>query len=87
MQIAESAASVLPSVVNQFLVADPAEPATVQIIDPPGDPTRSRPNQMLIIVALTIVSVAVGAGIAVAAEAWSPSGHALHERERAARNA
>ena len=71
MQIAESAASVLPSVVNQFLVADQAEPATVQIIDPPGDPTRSRPNQMLIIVALTIVSVAIGAGIAVAAQAWS----------------
>ena len=70
-QIAESAASVLPSVVNQFLVADPADPATVQIIDPPGEPTRSRPNQILIIAVLTIVSVAVGAGIAVAAEGWS----------------
>ena len=71
MQIAESAASVLPSVVNQFLVADPADPATVQIIDPPGEPTRSRPNQILIIAVLTIVSVAVGAAIAIAAEGWS----------------
>jgi capsular polysaccharide biosynthesis protein len=72
-QIAESAASVLPAVVNQFLVADPAEPATVQIIDPPGDPTRSRPNQAFITAALTLIAVAVGAGIALAADAWSPA--------------
>jgi capsular polysaccharide biosynthesis protein len=68
--IAESAAAMLPSLVNQYLIADPTEPATVQIIDPPGDPTRSRPNQMLILAALMIVALAVGVGLALAAYAW-----------------
>lgn len=72
--IAESAAAVLPGQVNRYLVADPTEPATVQIIDPPGDPTRSRPNQALIIAALTVVAFAVGAGIALTAEMWISSG-------------
>lgn len=69
--IAESAAAVLPRVVNQYLVADQAKPATVQIIDPPGEPTRSRPNQGLVIVALTLVAAAAGAGLALVAELWS----------------
>lgn len=69
--IAESAAVVLPAQVNLYLVADPSEPATVQIIDPPGNPTRSRPNQVLIFAAMTLVAAAVGAGLALVAHAWS----------------
>ena len=80
--IADSAATVLPGVVNQYLVADPAEPATVQIIDPPGEPTRSRPNQMLIIAAMSLAAVAAGAGIAVAAESWSASWAQAPQRRR-----
>ena len=69
--IGVSAAAVLPDAVNRYLVADPAEPATVQVIDPPAEPTRSRPNQTLIIAAMTLVAVAAGAGIAIGAESWS----------------
>lgn len=67
--IAASAAAVLPAMVNRYLVADQAEPATVQIIDPPGMPSRARPNQALIIAAMTVVALAAGAGIALTAEA------------------
>jgi capsular polysaccharide biosynthesis protein len=71
MAVANAAAAVLPAQVNSYLVADPSRPATVQIIDPPGDPTRSRPNQTLIILALTLVATAVGAGLALVADQWS----------------
>src|SRR5436305_1619261 len=50
--IASTAASVLPGVVNRYLVADGATPATVQIIDPPSAPSRGRPNQRFIFAAL-----------------------------------
>ena len=70
-EIAESAASILPDQVNAFLVADPAEPATVNIIDPPGEPNRSRPNQTIVTIALTLLAAAVGAGIALVANAWN----------------
>jgi capsular polysaccharide biosynthesis protein len=69
--IAESAAEVLPAQVNQYLVADQSKPATVQIIDPPGNPVRSRPNQTLVIVAMTLLATIVGGGLALLAHAWS----------------
>lgn len=69
--IGAAVASVLPNQVNTFLVADPAKPATVQIIDPPSAPTRSRPNGMLIIFALTLVAAAAGCALALVAEAWT----------------
>jgi capsular polysaccharide biosynthesis protein len=69
--IAESAAAVLPEQVNLYLVADPTEPATVQVIDPPGNSTRSRPNQALVILAMTCVAAAAGVGLALLAHAWS----------------
>jgi capsular polysaccharide biosynthesis protein len=68
LALAESAAAVLPDQVNRYLVADQSAPATVQIIDPPGDPTRSRPNQSLIIAAITLIAAGVGGGIALLAE-------------------
>jgi capsular polysaccharide biosynthesis protein len=70
-EIAESAANVLPAQVNQYLVADGAASSTVNVIDPPGDPTRTRPNQWIIIAALTLLAAGVGAGIALLADTWS----------------
>jgi capsular polysaccharide biosynthesis protein len=72
-EIGGSAAAVLPGIVNQYLVGDQSNPATVQIIDPPGEPTRSRPHQALIILVLTLVAAAAGAGLALVAHAWSDS--------------
>jgi capsular polysaccharide biosynthesis protein len=69
--IADSAAAVLPAQVNAYLVADTADPATVNIIDPPDGPSRSRPNQKIVILALTLLAAAVGAGIALLANASS----------------
>ena len=65
--IAEAASRVLPAQVNAFLVANPAEPATVQIIDPAGDATRSRPNQTITLMALTVLAFAIGGGLALLA--------------------
>ena len=64
--IASAAGDVLPGMVNQYIVANPATPATVQIIDPASDPTRSRPHQKLIMLAETCVALAAGAFLAVA---------------------
>lgn len=69
--IAESAAAVLPAAVNSYLVADGERTATVDILDPPGAPSRSRPNQALIIAALTVLAAGVGVGLALLANGWS----------------
>jgi capsular polysaccharide biosynthesis protein len=69
--IASAAAAVLPGVVNRYLVADGATPATVQIIDQPSAPSRARPNQRLIFAALLVLGAVVGAGLALLANAWS----------------
>jgi uncharacterized protein involved in exopolysaccharide biosynthesis len=69
--IAGGAAAVLPDIVNRYLVADPATPATVQVIDPPSDPTRSRPNQRFIFFGLLLLGAVAGAGLALLADAWS----------------
>jgi capsular polysaccharide biosynthesis protein len=82
--IAESAAAILPDQVNRYLVADQAQPATVQVIDPPGDPTRSRPNQWLIIIALTFVALAVGAGLALLAYFWTDKPQPVAEKSASA---
>ena len=50
--IAGAAGDVLPAMVNQYLVADPAKPAAVQTIDPVSEPTRSRANAKLLIAAV-----------------------------------
>ena len=67
LAIAEAAGAVLPAQVNRYLVADASAPATVNVIDPPGDPTRSRPNQWLILFAQLVVATAAGIGIALLA--------------------
>lgn len=71
--IANAAAAALPGVVNQFLVAPNTTPATVQIIDPPGDPTRNRPHERFIFVALLGLGAAMGAVLALLANTWPVS--------------
>ena len=66
--IATAAGDVLPAMVNQFLVAKPANPATVQIIDPASAPSRSRPNAKLEILAETFVALLAGGFLAVIVE-------------------
>jgi capsular polysaccharide biosynthesis protein len=81
--IATAAGDVLPEMVNQYLVANPATPATVQIIDPASEPTRSRPHQKLIILAETCVALAAGAFLAVIvdyAARWRSIGRATSPR-------
>jgi hypothetical protein len=68
--IADAAAQALPGVVNRYLVADQTTPATVQIINPPGDPTRSRPNQRVVFVGLLGLGAVAGTGLALLAHAW-----------------
>jgi capsular polysaccharide biosynthesis protein len=63
--IATAAGDVLPAMINQYLVADPTKPATVQIIDPVSAPTRSRANAKLLIAAETCVALVAGAFLAV----------------------
>lgn len=46
-EIARAAASVLPEAINQYLVADSdVDPATVQVIDPPGDAVKARMDRV-----------------------------------------
>ena len=66
--IATAAGEVLPAMINQYLVASPSTPATVNVIDPASEPSRSRSNQTLLIVAETCVAVVAGAFLAVLAE-------------------
>ena len=80
LAVAHAAGTVLPEAVNQNLVAANSTPATVNVIDQPGAPTKSRPNERLIFVALLLLGAAVGAGLALLADGWSKDA----ERERAA---
>jgi capsular polysaccharide biosynthesis protein len=64
--IAAAAESVLPDVINQYLVADGAAPATVSIIDPAGAATPDDENRWLIIGVETLVAAAAAVGLALA---------------------
>lgn len=65
--IAVGAAAALPGAVNQFLVAPNADPATVQIIDPPRQAMRDNHNRLLIVTIQTAVALVVGIGVALLA--------------------
>ena len=77
--IAKAASRVLPEQVNTYLVSDPAEPATVQIIDPAGEATRSRPNQMIKMMAIMLLAFVIGGGLAVMAHSFSRSSERSHD--------
>jgi hypothetical protein len=62
--IAGAVANQLPSLINQYLIAPGGEPATVQVIDQPSAPTRSRPNEAF--KALAVLAAAAGAGALLA---------------------
>jgi capsular polysaccharide biosynthesis protein len=78
--IANAAAAVLADQVNAFLVADPAVPAVVQIIDPPSQATRTRPNQGIKIAALTFLAAGVGAALSLLAHSWSKDVDGTHPK-------
>jgi capsular polysaccharide biosynthesis protein len=64
-EIAEAVELTLPDLINRYLIPTGGPPATVNVIDPPGVPTRSRPNEDVKIVVLLMVGVAIGVGLAV----------------------
>jgi capsular polysaccharide biosynthesis protein len=71
--IAGAVARALPDLVNQYLMADASpQPATVRVIDPPGEPARSRPGQALRQIALVLVGCAAGAGLAMVLDVLDP---------------
>jgi capsular polysaccharide biosynthesis protein len=63
--IADAAAQILPEAVNQYLVADGGEAATVQVIDPPSEPSPANTNRWLILAVETFVAFLVAVGLAV----------------------
>lgn len=58
--IAPAAAAQFPGAVNRYLVAPGSQPATVEIIDPPREPTRSTTRRYLAIGAATFAMFATG---------------------------
>jgi capsular polysaccharide biosynthesis protein len=71
-QIAQAVAQTLPDLVNRYLIPVGGAPATVNVIDPPGEPTRSRPNQALKSAVLLLAAVAVGGGFALLVDLADP---------------
>ncbi len=58
--IVSAAASVFPDAVNAYLVAPGAQPANIQLLDPPSEPERSFARRSLTIVAAAFVSFMAG---------------------------
>jgi capsular polysaccharide biosynthesis protein len=63
--IADAVAQTLPDLINRFLIPVGGAPATVRIIDPPGEPTRSRPDEALKDAVLIMAAIAAGGGLAL----------------------
>ena len=68
--IAASVEAELPALVNDYLVADGAKPATVNIIDSAGEPGRSNRDLAFRIVMAAAMGMLVGALIAIALSQW-----------------
>lgn len=68
--IGESVEAALPDLVNDYLVADGADPATVNILDTAGDPARSNRDLAFRIVMAALMGTLVGALIALALSQW-----------------
>lgn len=65
LAVAEAAAQVFPEQVNAFLVAPGSQAASVQIIDPPREPSRDHGMRWLRIGAIGLVGAATAAALAV----------------------
>jgi capsular polysaccharide biosynthesis protein len=68
-RLAEAAAAALPTAVNELMVAQGGQQATVKVIDPPGDPTRGEPDKWRITLIATVVGLAIGCFLAIVADA------------------
>ncbi len=68
--IGRSVEMALPDLVNDYLVADGATPATVNILDPAGEPTRSNQDLTFRIVMAAAMGILIGSLIALALSQW-----------------
>lgn len=66
--IAGAVAQTLPDLINRYLIPVGGAPATVRVIDPPGAPTRSRPNDSLKSAVVILAAIGLGAGFALVVE-------------------
>jgi capsular polysaccharide biosynthesis protein len=64
-EIAAAVEETLPDLINRYLIPAGGAPATVNVIDPAGEPTRSRQNDRVKFVVLLMVATAVGGGLAI----------------------
>jgi capsular polysaccharide biosynthesis protein len=69
LAIGQAVATVLPNAINNFLIADGGQPATVDVIDRPEGAVRDTANRRMILIVQTFVALAVGAGLAALAAA------------------
>lgn len=63
--VADAAAAVFPLEVNAFLVAPGSADATVQVIDPPREPTQDRAMRWLRIGAIGLLGLGTAAALAI----------------------
>jgi capsular polysaccharide biosynthesis protein len=63
-EIAVAVEQTLPDLINRYLIPTGGPPATVNVIDPPGEPTQSRPNEDVKFAVLMIAGIAIGVGLA-----------------------
>jgi uncharacterized protein involved in exopolysaccharide biosynthesis len=73
-EIAASVETQLPQLINDYLVPEEGDQATVRIIDPPGVPERQRENDVLQLFLVGVTALLAGAIIAVAAGPRGASG-------------
>ncbi len=81
-EIAQAVQRTLPDLINRYLIPVGGAPATVNVIDPPGDPTRSRPNDGLKAAVLLLAALVAGGGLALLVDLADPRSRARREVER-----
>ena len=64
--IAQAAQSVLPAAIDEYLMPDDGQQATVRIIDPPSPPTRDRDGHRLQLLLTGALGILIGSLIAIA---------------------
>lgn len=64
-EIAAAVEQTLPDLINRYLIPAGGAPATVNVIDPPSEASRSRPDDRVRFVVLLMVAAALGGGLAV----------------------
>jgi hypothetical protein len=68
-RLAQAVMAALPQAVNELMVAQGGQQATVKIIDPPGDATRGDTDKWRITAIATVVGIAIGCFLAIVADA------------------